>query len=57
MDCRNYVSKVKELVRRGIPNHLRGIAWQVDHHDDEDKNDDDDGDEFCRGDHSDHLRY
>ena len=21
--------KVKELVRRGIPNHLRGIAWQV----------------------------
>jgi len=22
-------SQVKELVRRGIPNHLRGIAWQV----------------------------
>ena len=31
-NCVSCVSKVKELVRRGIPNHLRGIAWQVGTH-------------------------
>ena len=37
---------MKELVRRGIPNHLRGIAWQVNHHHHHNGIDDDDDDEF-----------
>ena len=49
------VSKVKELVRRGIPNHLRGIAWQVNHHHHHDGIDDDD-DEFGKGENCDHIR-